>query len=118
MTTITVVATKTDWAEAEYIISIDGAEADGNDGYDDTLDATSEYLSQSSSCYSEGIFNSVCNRVKFTRDATSVLVDFESPWDYSKYANPAQEIARRVRLVNEAFEAVRDSYERTYTVTI
>ena len=111
MTNITVTCIKTDWAEAEYSLEIDGISYAWRHEASRALTAT-DYES------GDGIFHRDEETVEFTREATKVYVDFGAPWDPSAYLDPAREIACRVALVAAAFESVRSSYERTYTVTI
>jgi hypothetical protein len=111
MTTITVTSIKSDWDAPEYYIYIDGVGS-----YD--YEQLSNLLTQSSSNYVTGMLNTKYHIVEFTRNSTTVEVDFGTTWGYSKYENPAAEIARRVCLVRDAFEVARESYEKSWTVTI
>ena len=111
MTNITVTCIKTDWAEAEYSLEIDGKP------YAWRHEA-SRLLTKTDYEQGDGIFNRDEETVEFTREATKVYVDFGAPWNLCWYLDPAREIACRVALVAAAFESVRSSYERSWTVTI
>jgi len=56
--------------------------------------------------------------VKFLRGDTEVEVDFGNYWDAASYENPAKEIARRIGLVNAAFDAVEENYTKVWTVEL
>lgn len=108
--TVKVTATKADWASPQYELEIDGRVFEFRHEASRLLTKT-DYES------SHGIF-SLDEVVEFTKISTNVYVDFGDVWDPAGYPNPAEEIARRVLLVREAFEAVRESYEHSWTVTI
>ena len=110
---VTVTVVKTDWEKPEYSLSIDWV-------YYEAMGYKASYILVGAECSSDsnGIFSSFCSEPIFRRDDTTVSVDFGDTWDPSRYDNPALEIQRRVALVDAAFEAVRESYERSYTVTI
>ena len=110
MTNVTVKVSKTDWKSPEYSLSIDGVSYDFRH-------AASRILTDTEHEDDLGIFSRY-QEVDFMRGDTKVVVDFGSPWDPSRYENPALEIARRVNLVNAAFDEVRENYERSYTVTL
>jgi hypothetical protein len=111
MTTVTVTVTKSDWENPSYALEIDGISYAWRHEASRALTAT-DYES------GDGIFHRDEETVEFTREATKVYVDFGAPWDPSAYLDPAREIACRVALVAAAFESVRSSYERSWTVTI
>ena len=56
--------------------------------------------------------------VKFLRGDTEVEVDFGDFWEPSAYENPALEIKRRVQAVNAAFDAVKETYTKVWTVDL
>ena len=107
---ITVKATKTDWSKPIYTLDIDGVSYGFK--HDDSRILTDTTWSQTG-----GIFARY-PEVDFIRGDAKVSVDFGDAWDISEYVNPALEIQRRVALVHAAFDAVRESYERSFTVTI
>jgi hypothetical protein len=109
---VTVTVTKTDWSNPVYSLEID------NEQY--TFKSSASWVLTEAFCTSDslGIFSAFSSEPSFRRDDTIVSVDFGDTWYVTQYPNPAQEIARRVCLVREAFEDARESYERTYTVTI
>ena len=107
---VTITASKTDWESPEYSLSIDGV------SYDFRYEA-SRLLTSVDWEEGAGIFASY-SEAEFSRGDTHVWVHFGSPWEPGDYANPASEIARRVALVHDAFAEARESYERSYTVTI
>jgi hypothetical protein len=111
MTNVTVTAIKTDWARAEYSLVIDGVEFDFDR-------SASQTLTDTTSAHGHIIFDSRNQNLCFWRQDTHVWVDFGSAWIIENYADPAIEIQRRVALVDAAFEAVRKSYEKSWTVTI
>lgn len=112
MTNITVTCIKTDWANPVYSLEIDDMQHKFN--------ASASWALTEAICDSDelGMFSGFDSEPVFRRDDTVVAVDFGDSWYVCQYPNPAQEIARRVGLVNEAFEAVRESYEKSWTVTI
>jgi hypothetical protein len=110
--TVTVTATKSDWEAPIYTLWIDGSESDFDERASRLLtETTKEY-------YFKGIFNRTTTWSKFCREDTEVSVDFGDIWDVDNYENPAIEIQRRVALVADAFEEARESYEKSWTVTI
>ncbi|MCA2595946.1 MAG: hypothetical protein IM526_12795 [Microcystis sp. M38BS1] len=78
----------------------------------------SRTLTNTSNEDGRGIFNDVDISVWFIRDDVRVYVDFGSAWNIETYENPALEIKRRVELVNAAFEEVKESWEKSWTVEI
>jgi hypothetical protein len=117
MTNVTVTVTKSDWENPRFSLAIEG------EYYEFRHDA-SRILTQTNYEEEDGIFSREIASYRddfifeFTRDDTCVLVDFGAPWSPTEYDNPALEIQRRVNLVNEAFNAARESYERSWSVTI
>jgi hypothetical protein len=109
---VTVTATKSDWSKAEYTLFINGEECDFDERASQLLTETFKQY------YYRGIFNTSTQGSKFGREDTEVWVDFGAVWDTDDYMDPAQEIARRVALVTQAFEEARESYEKSWTVTI
>jgi hypothetical protein len=66
-----------------------------------------------------GIFTTCTSKpVWFVRGDTQVTVDFGGAWELSSHANPASEIARRIALVNTAFDEVKESYSKSWTISI
>ena len=106
---VTVKAIKTDWQKPVYSLEIDGIPHDWSPDASKILTRSSGY---------GGIFTASIGIIPFTRDDATVIVDFGDPWDPSEYSNPALEIQRRVALVDETFELVRESYQRSFTVTL
>ena len=56
--------------------------------------------------------------ITFLKGDTEVEVDFGNYWDAASYENPAKEIARRIGLVNAAFDAVEENYTKVWTVEL
>ena len=108
---VTVTVVKTDWQKPVYSLEIDGVDYDFR--YEASLLLTDTVWGDG-----DGIFCPRYRKVHFRREESTVKVDFGSPWDPNEYYDPSQEIARRVALVNAAFAEVRESYERSYTVTL
>jgi hypothetical protein len=110
MTTIEVTAEKTDWSAPKYSLTVDGelCEFDFN---------SSRKITNTQAHAMEGIFTNLANcTIKFKRDDTEVRVEFGCAWDISSFENPALEIRRRIALVNDAFDAVKESYTKSWSV--
>ena len=108
---ITVTVDKKDWSKPIYTLIIDGVY------YEEFGYKSSRLLTDTIWADNGGIFSRY-QEVDFMRGDTKVVVDFGGSWEPSEYSNPALEIARRVAIVNAAFDEVRESYERSYTVTL
>lgn len=109
---VTVKVSKTDWMDPIFSLAIDGISHLWGA-------SASEALTGASTPNGLGIFHATIGIIPFKRGDTTVIVDFgDNGWFPEDYDNPAAEIARRVNLVHDAFEAVRETYERSFTVTI
>jgi len=102
---------KTDWNNPEYTLILDGE-------VPKCKRSGSNTLVKATNPFGRGVFTEDEEIVSFIRGNTRVEVNFGTPWDISAYENPALEIARRVSLVNAAFEAVKENYTSTWTVEI
>ena len=110
--TVTVTATKSNWEKASYVLYINGIESEFDQ-------SASRLLTDTLRCESiMGIFNPYSHKHIFWREGTQLCVDLDTTWDITRYSDPAQEIARRVSLVSEAFEEVRENYQKSWTVTL
>ena len=110
-TTIAVKETKEDWQDPFFTLFIDN-EQSGFHHY------ASRRLTNTCNEDGGGIFNEDKSTVRFQRKDTWLEVDFETTWDIASYDNPAQEIKDRIKLVEEAFEAVSESYEKIWSVNL
>lgn len=108
---LVITKTKKDWTSPTYSITLDGKTYD-------------EYpwnlpLSNTLTCalaQGRGIF-SLRPEVLFTRDNTTISVDFGNGFD-PNCTDLLGEIKRRVELVASAFEAVRENYTVTWETDI
>jgi hypothetical protein len=111
MTTIAVKETKNQWQDPFFSLFVD-----------DEQSAFTHYGSRklTNTCSEDGngIFNTENCTVRFKRKDTWVTVDFGLSWDAKNYKDPALEIKHRIHYVEEAFEAVSESYENVWTVNL
>jgi hypothetical protein len=111
MIQLTVKETKEDWCKSEFTLLLHSDEQ----VYFNCQ--TSRRLTETTNESNRGIFSSRPT-AEFLRGDTWVTVDFGSDWNIESYENPALEIKRRIELVDAAFNAVKQSYEKNWTVTL
>lgn len=111
MTVITVKETKNQWQDPFFTLFVDDEQSDFSH-------YGSQLLTNTCNEDGDGIFNTEKTVVRFKRKDTWVTVDFGAEWYVTSYSDPAQEIKRRVQLVEEAFQAVSESYEKVWTVNL
>jgi hypothetical protein len=111
MTTITVKETKNQWQDPFFTLFVD-------DEQSDFIHYGSRKLTNTRNEDGNGIFNEDKSVVAFKRKDTWVDVDFGAVWDIALYEDPALAIKNRIKLVEEAFEAVSEGYEKVWTVNL
>jgi hypothetical protein len=113
MIQLTVKKAKENWHKPEFTLLLHGDE-EVSFNFE-----TSRRLTETISESQRGIFSyGLTSKVEFRRGDTWVTVDFGSAWDIESYENPALEIKRRIELVDAAFDAVKQNYEKSWTVTL
>lgn len=109
MTVITVKETKNQWQDPFFTLFVDDEQSVfSHHG--------SRLLTNTCNEDGDGIFNTENTVVRFKRKDTWVTVDFDVSWDAAFYEDPALAIKNRIQLVEEAFEAVSEGYEKVWTV--
>jgi hypothetical protein len=111
MTTITVKETKNQWENTFFTLFIDEQQS----GFHHH---GSRLLTNTRDEDGNGIFNEDKSVVAFKRKDTWVDVDFGAVWGIALYDDPAIEIKHRIKLVEKAFEAVSEGYEKVWTVNL
>jgi hypothetical protein len=111
MTTITVKETKNQWQDPFFTLFVD-------DEQSHLTHYGSRKLTNTCNEDGDGIFSTEKTTVRFKRKDTWVTVDFGLSWDAKDYHDPAIEIKQRIKLVEKAFEAVSEGYEKVWTVNL
>jgi hypothetical protein len=111
MTTITVKETKNQWENTLFTLFIDEQQS----GFHHH---GSRLLTNTRDEGGNGIFNEDKSVVAFKRKDTWVDVDFGAVWAITLYDDPALEIKHRIKLVEKAFEAVSEGYEKVWTTNL
>jgi hypothetical protein len=111
MTVITVKETKNQWQDPFFTLFVDDEQSDFSH-------YGSRLLTNTCNEDGDGIFNTEKTVVRFKRKDTWVTVDFGAVWNIALYDDPAREIKNRIKLVEQAFEAVSESYKKVWTVNL